>query len=101
MYLVVVIQVTVSQDARGDAWASFDGRQRQSMSKGTVLIISTSKYPMPSVCHHDPVGDWFNSLAACLHWNDRKTQLPFSPTLDPASRQMTPDQLDSSDSNGS
>jgi NAD+ kinase len=74
----VEIKVMVSSDARGDAWASFDGRQRQRVAKGDALIINTSKYPLPSICHSDPVRDWFDSLAACLHWNVRKPQLPLS-----------------------
>ena len=96
------MQVMVSQEARGDAWASFDGRQRQPMPKGSALIIRTSKYPLPSFCHSDPMSDWFDSLAGCLHWNDRKTQNPFalSPDLWPAD---SSDAVDSSetDSNGS
>ena len=71
-------QVTVSSDARVDACAHFDGRQRHLMMKSDSLIINTSKYPLASVCHHDPVYDWFESLAACLHWNVRKPQTPFS-----------------------
>jgi len=71
-------QVTVSSDARVDACAHFDGRQRHHLMKGDSLVISTSKYPLASICHHDPVNDWFDSLAACLHWNVRKPQTPFS-----------------------
>jgi len=71
-------QVTVSSDARVDACAHFDGRQRHLMMKSDSLIINTSKYPLASICHHDPVNDWFDSLAACLHWNVRKPQTPFN-----------------------
>ena len=72
----------VSPDARSPAWVSFDGRRRQQLEKNDVLMISTSKYPLPSLCKQNPINDWFGSLAGCLHWNVRKTQsnfnLPFS-----------------------
>lgn len=37
--------------------------------------ITTSVYPVPSICRFDQLGDWFESLADILHWNLRKTQL--------------------------
>jgi len=74
----VCSQVAVSPDARVDACAHFDGRRQHTMTKGDSLIINTSKYPLASVCHNDPVNDWFDSMAACLHWNVRKPQRPFS-----------------------
>ena len=39
--------------------------------------ITTSVYPVPSICRFDQLGDWFESLADILHWNLRKTQLSF------------------------
>lgn len=41
------------------------------------ISITTSCYPLPSVCVRDPVSDWFESLAQCLHWNLRKRQAHF------------------------
>lgn len=38
------------------------------------IKITTSCYPVPSICCHDLVYDWFESLAECLHWNVRKRQ---------------------------
>ena len=38
------------------------------------IKITTSCYPVPSICCHDLVYDWFESLAQCLHWNVRKRQ---------------------------
>lgn len=38
------------------------------------IKITTSCYPVPSICCHDLVYDWFESLAQCLHWNVRKGQ---------------------------
>lgn len=42
------------------------------------ISITTSCYPLPSICVRDPVSDWFGSLAQCLHWNVRKSQAHFT-----------------------
>lgn len=42
------------------------------------ISITTSCYPLPSICVRDPVSDWFESLAQCLHWNVRKRQAHFT-----------------------
>lgn len=42
------------------------------------ISITTSCYPLPSICFRDPVSDWFESLAECLHWNVRKKQNNFA-----------------------
>lgn len=39
--------------------------------------MTTSIYPVPSVCAEDQISDWFDSLAECLHWNVRKKQRQF------------------------
>lgn len=36
--------------------------------------MTTSIYPVPSICAQDQISDWFDSLAECLHWNVRKRQ---------------------------
>ena len=36
--------------------------------------MTTSIYPVPSICSQDQISDWFASLAECLHWNVRKKQ---------------------------
>lgn len=38
------------------------------------LYVTTSVYPVPSICAQDQISDWFDSLAECLHWNVRKKQ---------------------------
>ncbi|ESO12411.1 hypothetical protein HELRODRAFT_187858 [Helobdella robusta] len=80
----VEIKIMVSPDARDAAWVSFDGRQRQHLDRNEVLIINTSSHPLPSIINIDPIADWFNRLAGCLHWNVRKHQLPLhqSPSND-------------------
>ncbi|KAI1892592.1 hypothetical protein AGOR_G00135170 [Albula goreensis] len=70
----VELKIMLSRDARNTAWVSFDGRKRQEICHGDSITITTSCFPMPSICFRDPVNDWFESLAQCLHWNVRKKQ---------------------------
>ncbi|XP_033942686.1 NAD kinase isoform X2 [Pseudochaenichthys georgianus] len=70
----VELKIMLSRDARNTAWVSFDGRKRQEICHGDSIIITTSCFPVPSICFRDPVNDWFESLAQCLHWNVRKKQ---------------------------
>ncbi|KAL0966517.1 hypothetical protein UPYG_G00296220 [Umbra pygmaea] len=70
----VELMITLSPDARNTCWVSFDGRKRQEIKHGDCIKITTSCYPLPSICCHDLVYDWFESLAQCLHWNVRKKQ---------------------------
>ncbi|NWR85251.1 NADK kinase, partial [Furnarius figulus] len=74
----VIFQIMLSPDARNTAWVSFDGRKRQEICHGDSISITTSCYPLPSICFRDPVSDWFESLAECLHWNVRKKQNNFA-----------------------
>uniref|UniRef100_A0A671UDI5 NAD(+) kinase n=1 Tax=Sparus aurata TaxID=8175 RepID=A0A671UDI5_SPAAU len=70
----VELKIMLSRDARNTAWVSFDGRKRQEICHGDSITITTSCFPVPSICSRDPVNDWFESLAECLHWNVRKKQ---------------------------
>ncbi|XP_031353570.1 NAD kinase-like isoform X1 [Photinus pyralis] len=70
----VELKVSVSPDSRNTAWVSFDGRKRQELLHGDSLRVTTSIYPVPSICAQDQISDWFDSLAECLHWNVRKRQ---------------------------
>ncbi|XP_077470777.1 NAD kinase b [Stigmatopora argus] len=70
----VELTIALSPDARNPAWVSFDGRKRQEIRHGDCIQITTSCFPVPSICCHDLVYDWFESLAQCLHWNVRKRQ---------------------------
>uniref|UniRef100_M3YSV1 NAD(+) kinase n=1 Tax=Mustela putorius furo TaxID=9669 RepID=M3YSV1_MUSPF len=74
----VGIGIMLSPEARNTAWVSFDGRKRQEIRHGDSISITTSCYPLPSICVRDPVSDWFESLAQCLHWNVRKKQAHFT-----------------------
>ncbi|KAF6033731.1 hypothetical protein EB796_007961 [Bugula neritina] len=70
----VEITIMVSPDARNTAWAAFDGRCRTELKHGDSLRITTSIYPLPSLCKRGQLEDWFGSLAECLNWNVRKSQ---------------------------
>ncbi|KAI5637555.1 ATP-NAD kinase domain-containing protein [Phthorimaea operculella] len=70
----VELKIALSPEARNAMWVSFDGRNRQALSHGDSLYVTTSVYPVPSICSQDQISDWFDSLAECLHWNVRKKQ---------------------------
>ncbi|XP_074031938.1 NAD kinase isoform X2 [Leptinotarsa decemlineata] len=70
----VELKISVSPDSRNTSWVSFDGRNRQELAHGDSLRVTTSVYPVPSICAQDQITDWFDSLAECLHWNVRKKQ---------------------------
>lgn len=78
----VELMITLDPSARNTAWISFDGRKRQEIRHGDSIQITTSCYPLPSICCHDLVYDWFEGLAECLHWNVRKKQNKFSEMTD-------------------
>merc|ERR1712212_592548 len=92
----VELKITVSPDSRNTAWVSFDGRNRQELEHGDSLHVTTSIYPVPSICSQDQISDWFASLADCLHWNERKKQK----AMDDHSRSSSDDTLDSLEQKG-
>lgn len=71
----IELTVKVSDDSRLTAWLSVDGRNRLELQQQDCVKITTSVYPVPSICRFDQLGDWFESLASILHWNLRKSQL--------------------------
>ena len=46
----VELKISVSPDSRNTAWVSFDGRKRQELCHGDSLRVTTSIYPIPSIC---------------------------------------------------
>ncbi|KAI9173012.1 hypothetical protein H9P43_007143 [Blastocladiella emersonii ATCC 22665] len=72
------LKVCVPPTSRNTAWASFDGRHRIELKQGDFVSITASKFPFPTICHHDQSSDWFHSLARCLHWNERQRQKSFT-----------------------
>eukprot|EP00096_Caligus_rogercresseyi_P002697 TRINITY_DN1493_c0_g1_i9.p1 TRINITY_DN1493_c0_g1~~TRINITY_DN1493_c0_g1_i9.p1 ORF type:complete len:348 (-),score=123.13 TRINITY_DN1493_c0_g1_i9:78-1121(-) len=73
----VELKVRVSPSSRASAWMSFDGRGRRELAHGEALRVTTSVYPVPSICAKDQISDWFASLGECLQWNVRKKQRVF------------------------
>ena len=64
------------------------------ISNSYSLRVTTSIYPVPSICAQDQISDWFASLAECLHWNVRKKQKHFDELSD-LTRCSSNDTLDS------
>lgn len=95
----VELKIMVSPDARTTAWVSFDGRKRQELCHGDSLRVTTSIYPVPSICSQDQISDWFDSLAECLHWNVRKKQRHFDDFSD-MTHSSSSDGLDTIDRRG-
>ncbi|XP_064996440.1 probable NAD kinase 2, chloroplastic isoform X2 [Musa acuminata AAA Group] len=68
------LEMKIPEDARSNAWVSFDGKRRQQLSKGDSIRIAMSQHPLPTVNKSDQTGDWFRSLIRCLNWNERLDQ---------------------------
>ncbi|KAK8951717.1 hypothetical protein KSP39_PZI003525 [Platanthera zijinensis] len=68
------LELKIPNDARSNAWVSFDGKRRQQLSRGDAVRICMSPHPLPTVNKCDQTGDWFHSLVRCLNWNDRLDQ---------------------------
>ncbi|CAD6257763.1 unnamed protein product [Miscanthus lutarioriparius] len=64
----------IPDEARSNAWVSFDGKRRQQLSRGDSVRISMSQHPLPTVNKSDQTCDWFRSLIRCLNWNERLDQ---------------------------
>lgn len=73
-----LLELKVPDEARSNAWVSFDGKKRQQLCKGESMRISMSEFPMPTVNKHDQTEDWFGSLSRCFGWNQRIEQRSIS-----------------------
>lgn len=96
----VELKVTLNPSTRNTAYMSFDGRNHQELEEGDSLRVTTSIYPVPSICAQDQISDWFASLAECLHWNVRKKQKHFDELSD-LTRCSSSETLDSAIADGS
>ena len=74
----VNLKICLAKDARHTAWFSVDGRANTELKHGHQITLTTSKFPLPSICRNDQLNDWFEGLATCLHWNERQKQLPLN-----------------------
>ncbi|KAG0496692.1 hypothetical protein HPP92_001383 [Vanilla planifolia] len=70
----VTLRVQVPLNSRGQAWASFDGKDRKQLAPGDVLICSIAPWPVPTACLVDSTNDFLRSIHEGLHWNIRKSQ---------------------------
>jgi hypothetical protein len=70
----IELKIQVPLKSRTSAFASFDGRHRIELQKGDYIVVTMSRFPMPSACLQDQSADWFESLRRCLHWNERARQ---------------------------
>lgn len=51
------------------ATVSFDGRNRMDLEVGDYIVVTSSKYPLPSINMHGTHKEWFNSIKCKLGWN--------------------------------
>ncbi|XP_024971056.1 NAD(H) kinase 1-like isoform X2 [Cynara cardunculus var. scolymus] len=70
----VTLRIQVPLNSRGNAWASFDGKDRKQLAPGDALVCSMAAWPVPTACQGDSTSDFLNSIHDGLHWNLRKTQ---------------------------
>jgi len=70
----LTLKIMVPDGARGDAFVSFDGKERERLGPGDQLYIRVSPHPIPSVCVKDGTRDWFLNVRNVLKWNDRDSQ---------------------------
>ncbi|KAI7986061.1 Extra-large guanine nucleotide-binding protein 1 [Camellia lanceoleosa] len=52
-FLKILILHEIPEDARSNAWVSFDGKRRQQLSRGDSVRISMSQHPLPTVNKSD------------------------------------------------
>ncbi|KAF9115460.1 hypothetical protein BGX27_007713 [Mortierella sp. AM989] len=72
------LRICVPFDSRSTAWASFDGRGRVELRQGDHIKVTSSVYPLPTICSSTQSSDWFHSLSRCLRWNERERQKGFT-----------------------
>ncbi|KAL2623489.1 hypothetical protein R1flu_003694 [Riccia fluitans] len=70
----VTLRVQIPINSRGQAWASFDGKDRRQLSAGDALIVHMSAWPVPAACDDESTHDFLRSVREGLHWNLRKSQ---------------------------
>jgi len=76
-----VIKLSIPKDARGPAYASFDGRNSTQINQGDCTTIQMSSWPVPSFSMGGPpLNEWFHSVTSKLNWNVREIQKPLENT---------------------
>jgi len=68
------VTIQVSADARGEVILAFDGKEDINLERGDFVVVTVSKYPVPSVCARSESHDWFRAIKESFNWNERKVQ---------------------------
>lgn len=69
----MILHIGVPYDARCEAYAAFDGKERIQLRQGDFLTITASRFPFPKVLPHDYTSvHWVQQLSKTLHWNEQK-----------------------------
>ncbi|KAI5076119.1 hypothetical protein GOP47_0008184 [Adiantum capillus-veneris] len=58
----VSLRVQVPFNSRGQAWASFDGKDRQQLQAGDALLCNMSQWPVPTMCEVESTHDFLRSV---------------------------------------
>jgi len=77
------VELRVAESTRGNAWVSFDGRERQVIECGDRVRVRMSRHPVPTVTRFNQTTDWFNNLERCFGWNERVEQKPIDTNTTP------------------
>ncbi|KAH7315150.1 hypothetical protein KP509_21G036200 [Ceratopteris richardii] len=75
----VTLRIQVPLHSRGQAWASFDGKDRQILQAGDALECNMSEWPVPTMCEVESTCDFLHSVQECLHWNMKKIHCADNP----------------------
>ncbi|EFJ37483.1 hypothetical protein SELMODRAFT_76799 [Selaginella moellendorffii] len=70
----VTLRVQVPEKSRGDAWVSFDGRERLQLGCGDALVCHLSSWPVPTACTLESTNAFLEGVKEGLYWNMRKLQ---------------------------
>ena len=75
----ITLKIKVGANARGSAWASFDGKYRTELKPGEYLEICCSTYSFPTVDSTDE--EFIRNISRTLNWNVRAQQKSFGSVL--------------------
>ena len=78
-----VLRFMVDGEARADAWATFDGRQKIKLKRGDTLVVTPSPYPLATVLRVGVTADWFGGLRTLFNFNVRRRQRRLDRPADP------------------
>ena len=76
------LAIEVSDTARCEAVALFDGKQAVTLRRGDAIVVEISTQPVPTVAGLGESEDWFEVVTGLLMWNQRAAQKPWEPPKD-------------------